>query len=180
MAPLLYGQEGAVGLYPVEACYYAIEVKSKATTPEIRKAITVAKSVCDLTYVPEFCVDSLPRERAIPVLFALDSTTRSWEVDRDRWRNEQGDSRYSIAAILPGQAPQRFEIPPLRIACVIGRGYGYFNRQSQWSWLPAGDDRREVLGLMAGIANSLPQLAAGRFGLPFGHYFTGGDAPPVQ
>ncbi|MCW2993984.1 MAG: hypothetical protein JWQ18_1479 [Conexibacter sp.] len=173
MAPLVYGSLGEVGLFPVEACYYAIEIKSKSTPAEVRKTILGARSICDLEYVPEFCINGIPRERVVPVLLALDTTARTWETERDRWIADQHDVRYPIALTSPNGRVTRFDVPPLRVACVVGRGYGYFNMDGQWAWLPAEPDRREVLGLMAGIANSIPSFASGRLGLPFGHYFTG-------
>jgi hypothetical protein len=156
MPPLLYGVED-VGLYPVEACLYAIEVKSKATAESVRDAIRNAASVGALEYAPEFSRDGVPIDRVIAALFAFGSTTRSGGNERDRLVESQSSQWFPIAT---DDGPVR--VRPIRVACVVSRGYGYFEDRS-FGWLDSPGDNDEVLWCIAGIANSLPVLMKQRF-----------------
>lgn len=165
LPPLLYGLED-VGLYPVEACLYAIEVKSRATAESVRESVRNAASVGALEYLPEFSRGGFPFERVIAVLFAFGSSVKSGPRERDRLVESQSEQRFPIAT-----EQGLINVPPVRVACVVSRGYGYFVDQS-FGWIDATGDNKEVLWCIAGIANSLPGLMKQRaaFQLPFGRY----------
>lgn len=175
MPPLLFATDESVGLYPVEACVYAVEIKTKATAKDVRHAIEVGSSVGGLQYVPEYCRDGVPLSRVFTVLFAFGSTTRSSETEAERWRNSQhGKERAGVVQQIDAAGTWQIHmLPPLMIACVVGRGYGYYDPSKgsgSFGWLYESPYAGyEVLSCMAGVSNTL--LKRGQVpALPFGRY----------
>jgi hypothetical protein len=174
MPPLVYGVEGSIGFYPVDACLYAIEVKSKVTANELRKATATAVSIADLRYVPESSAGGIPTRRVTTVLMGLDSTSRSGSRERDRWIESQRGIRHPVLRPDGSGGRRSVAVPPLHVMCVVGRGYGFFDVERQsFGWLDADEQDREVLSCMAGISNTV--LIQPEVGLPFGHYFIATD-----
>jgi hypothetical protein len=163
---------------PIEACLYAIEVKAKATARDVRHAIDVGQSVGALRYVPEHCLGEDPRSHVITLLFAFDSTMKTPEREHERWRRLQLDRpRTRVARVVDNAGNWVAHLlPPLFVACVVGRGYGYYDAlhgEGSFGWLSdMPSPNYEVLNCMAGIGNTL-LAATHRPGLPFGRYFVG-------
>src|SRR5690242_1590665 len=65
MPALLFSPASRLGAFPVEACIYAIEVKTTSTAAELRKTASNARCVSALTYIPEWQPFGFPVERAI-------------------------------------------------------------------------------------------------------------------
>jgi hypothetical protein len=178
MPPLLFALDEPLGLYPIEACLYAIEVKTKATARDVRHAMDVGESVGALTYVPEHCLGDDPLSHVTTLLFSFDSTLKTPEREHERWRKLQLDRpRTRVARVADAAGNWVVHLlPPLLAACVVGRGYGYYDPlrgEGSFGWLsdmPHPND--EVLSCMAGISNTLLG-ATHRPGLPFGRYFLG-------
>jgi len=171
MPPLVYGVEGAVGLYPVEACIYAIEVKSKVTASASRHATEVGRSVGALAYAPEWCQGGIPRARVATALFAFDSTIATPERERERWIKNQARPHYQITRQSPTGQWQAFDIPPLHIICVARRGYGYFAHDTQsYMWSDGDPEHDEILCWLGGVSNTVLNRTAPP-AIPFGHYF---------
>jgi len=179
MPPLAYGTADSSGLYPVEACIYAIEVKSVASQEEITDAVKKAASVDRLVYVPQLRVAGVPRVRVHNGLFAFQSNMTTDPInERDRWISS---TDACVAPIALENEPNSFiELPALRIVCIAGRGYGYYvSDLRSFGWASATGEFDEILFFIAGVANTLAQDRITR-SAPFGHYLLPGTAPPDQ
>jgi hypothetical protein len=173
MPPLAYGLERDVGLFPVEACVYAVEVKTRATARAVREAMSVARSVCALRYAPEWCHDGVPVGRVATSLYAFGSTARSSEAELQRWLREQGEHDCLLARNVNGTWVQ-LPAPALHVMCIVGSGYGYFEPAlAEYRWATADSDRAEILSWLGGISNTLLGRTAVP-AIPFGHYFLQG------
>lgn len=176
MPPLLFSLDEPLGIYPVEACVYAIEVKTRATARDVRHAIEVGESIGALEYVEEHCLGGDPVSRVTTLLFALSSTMATSKKEGDRWRSLQLSRPRTRQARVVDQAGNWIVhlLPPLLGACVVGRGYGYYDTlrgSGSFGWLEeAPYPYYEVLACMAGISNTILGQAH-RVGLPFGRYF---------
>ena len=112
LPPLVF--EHGFGIYPVEACIYAIEVKSQINSTEIRCTIEKFKSLRSLYYLPPVVnVGYEATPRVIPVLFAFGSDLSSGgkdELQRYRELDPEADSN-----------------PIVPVISVARRGYWWFN-----------------------------------------------------
>lgn len=157
---------GVEGIFPVEACAYSIEVKSRSTATEIRDAIEKARRLRALQYCAgHFDKDgnavSQPFTPVIPAYFAFDSDlTREGKSEFQRYMESD---------------PNWHDDPVVRALCVARRGYWWFDGW-EWRHLPASDDGDEVVAFLAGVINTVPKAIASRGRPPLGHYLIG-DRP---
>ncbi len=161
LPPLLI--ESGFGVYPAEACIYAIEVKSKLTARELSTTIEKSRRLRDIDYLPvalDFAYQPLggPSPPVISMLFAYDTDlTTKEELERCRELDEEADTN-----------------PAVRVFCVAGHGYWWFKpNEPQEKWikhLPT-DDHEEVIELIGGIANTIPDLIVQKGRPRFGEYF---------
>jgi hypothetical protein len=162
LPPLLF--ETNFGIYPVEACIYAIEVKSKLTASELQSTIEKFKRLRELIYLPPFR-DNLYKPvggtvpPVIPLLFAFSSDlSASGKDELERYRSlDQEADTYPIVPVF----------------CVAGRGYWWFKPNEpaeKWiKYLPT-EDNEEVVELIGGIANTIPDRVAAKGHPRFGEY----------
>jgi hypothetical protein len=142
----------------------------------LRHAIAVGESVGALSYVPEHCLGEVPQSRVTTLLFGFGSTTKSTRREHDRWREFQlARPRTELAQVTDSAGNWMiYLLPPLLAACVVGRGYGFYDASrgdGSFGWLHETPYANyEVLACMAGISNTLLG-APHRPGLPFGRYF---------
>ncbi len=161
LPPAVYNQ--SEGFFPVESCLYTIEVKSKLTVGEVRKAIQNAQSCFDLDHLPTRLINggtviNAVTPRAINIIFAFDTDLALGSSDMTRYLNQEN-------AIVNGR-------PAIQAMCVVGRGY-WAADQSQtngWGFLKADGTHNEIMRLLTGIANTLPQIIAHKGKPVFGHY----------
>ena len=162
LPPLLF--ETGFGLYPAEACIYAIEVKSKLTRQELRTTFDKFNRLKTLIYLPPGMDDRYQpyhwnTPRVIPLLFAFSTDlTDSGKDELERYReiDESAD-----------------ESPAIPIICVAGRGYWWFKPNEpaeKWIKHPATEDFDEVIDLIGGIANTIPDQIALKGRPRFGMY----------
>jgi hypothetical protein len=174
MPALLYGTGGSLGLYPVEACIYAIEVKTTSTAQALRKTAEVARSVSELKYLAEYCPHGFPIERVISSYFAFGSEPETTSANRElkRWQRVLTHFDLVRGQLSNGQI-RTLAYPPIRVVAVAGQGYGYYDPTigaGSYGWNPATPNRDELLAFLIGIANTLGKMAGTRRGLPFGRY----------
>jgi hypothetical protein len=157
----------AAGIFPIEACIYAIEVKSMLSATEITDAVEKGRALATLDCV--FFNQLGPiSSRPITALFAFSSDLRS-----------DGDAEFErFYKIVDGAGKDRFGVPYVRVLCVVGKGYWYWI-QDGWFRLGASGPLDEVVGLTAGLLNSVRSEKLRRYGLPFGHYLLT-DTPVVR
>jgi hypothetical protein len=186
LPPLLYGAAGEPGVFPVEACIYAIQVKSTSSAQNLDGAVEQGRSLGGLTYLREACGPTgNPLNRVIPVYFAFWTdlaapTSEQEEVPEiTRWRNRHshGDVQYEDAWIDGRWLLRPF--PPMRVLCVVGQGYGYYDGHHYSTW-KADEHHSEIVAFVTGIANTLLGFATRRLALPFGFYLGGPTQAEAQ
>jgi hypothetical protein len=164
LPPILFSERALDGLFPIEACVYAIEVKSKMTSDTWRKASANAASINRLTYLPTAAGPPRP-VGVVPMLFAFKSnlsSSPSKDAERTRWRK------------LVSTTTQQFEqgmlpVPAVRVVCIAGQGYGVWWPWQEYDWTRATVQHAEIINWFIGMANTLYQ-AVGRPPSNFGHY----------
>ena len=157
LPPMLFSDSALTGLFPVEACVYAVEVKSQATAGAWRDSVTKAKLLAGLAYLPDIYGNERPR--AIPMLFAFATNLRSGATaqgELTRWKSATPTSAPDVA-------------PPLGVVCVAGQGYGVWFPHKPYDWMNAPGDNSEIVQWMIGVSNTLYE-AVGRSPSQFGHY----------
>jgi len=152
LPPYLFSDQ--TGIFPVESCEYAIEVKSCLTAVELRSSISKAKNIRNLR--PLRINFPKPNQIPVPILFAYSSDLKSNPIEEfERYKRE--DLNYLTD-------------PAIRALCVVGRGYWTYNQNSQtadkWLYFKADEEHYEVLSLLGGIMNTLLMP----FGPNFGYY----------
>jgi hypothetical protein len=182
---LLYGEAEALGVFPVEACRYALQVKSTSSKRALGEALKQGRSLARLVYLREACGPlGNPIGRVIPGYFAfrsdlaMPSTGAIPEVAR--WRAEHDESDLQHEDVRVGADWRPVPYPPLRVLCVVGQGYGFYSG-SHYTAVAADSAYGEVAAFVIGIANSLLRPRTARHGLPFGYYLGGlsqADAEP--
>jgi hypothetical protein len=154
--------ESGFGVYPAEACVYAIEVKSRLTAHELSTTIEKFRQLRDLEYLPgaldrAYRPIADPSPPTIPMLFAYDTdlTTKD-ELERYRELDEEADTT-----------------PAVPVFCVAGRGYWWFKPNEpaeKWIKHLPTPDHLEVLELIGGIANTIPKQVVAKGRPRFGEY----------
>ena len=151
LPPLLFAETS--GVYPVESCFFTIEVKSKLTNEELSKSIENAKSIIELEYLSNY--EGTIKRHPSRTLFSYDSDLKE-KSELERYRNFD---------------PNWDTNPTYDCICVIGKGcYGFtkdkHSGKNAWLWFKPNDSYYEVLGLLAGIINKM----AGNFAPRYGYY----------
>jgi Domain of unknown function (DUF6602) len=179
MPPLLYGQSGDLGVFPVEACIYAIQVKSTSTAGNLDQVIEQGRSLGDLTYLREACgPNGHPINRVMPLYFAFKSDLGNPTADQDdapeitRWVGRHNPADFQFEDVRDDDAWIALPFPPIRILCVVGQGYGFYNGR-HYSTYKSDGAAGEVVALITGIANTLLGFGTRRLSLPFGYYLAG-------
>jgi hypothetical protein len=134
--PLMFSPD--LGVFPIESCYYAIEVKTTLTAEALRQAIDIARSVGQLR--SSSAPGCAPPPTPIRALFA-------WKTDLTG-RFESEIDRYARSDDLA------LENPAVNVICIPDRGYYWFDG-AVWVMRKATPDRAEVADFCAGIANSI-------------------------
>jgi uncharacterized protein DUF6602 len=150
------------GVYPAEACIYAIEVKSRLTAEQLRDAINKQRQLQQLRYLPSalnqvYQPIGNASPPVIPALFAFGSDLiDKGELDRYRELDPEADTR-----------------PAIPVLCVAGRGYWWYKPNEpaeKWiNHLPT-DDNEEVIDFLGGVANTIPDQIFLKGRPRFGHY----------
>lgn len=142
------------GFFPSEASFYAIEVKSRLTSEELRDTVNKAQTIKRLQYTSgKYTVDDMAISHniiaLIPVLFAFSSDLSAdgtTEIERYMRIDQEAKKSPSLAAI-----------------CVVGSGYWYFNaNRTEWIYYPPSEDYEEVIRFISGILNTLPKTLLSR------------------
>jgi len=154
---------GVEGIFPVEACAYSIEVKSRSTATEIQDAIKKARGLRTLRYLTGFLdqngkPEARPFTPVIPVYFAFDSDLAP-------------DGKSEMQRYMEHD-PNWHDDPLIRAICIARRGYWWFDG---WEWihLPANENGDEVVDFLGGVANTAPAAITSRGQPRFGHYLIG-------
>lgn len=144
--PILISPE--LGFFPVESVKYAIEVKSKVTSSNLKDCIENFKSIQNLKSYPKSMEHPLP----VTVLFGFDSDINSSDLTR--------------------LSKNIYKNSPLTTVCILGKGYWLFDQKNQNFF---GKDTRksekkfsEFCNFITGLMNTLSQEE-----LTFRHFYPG-------
>lgn len=131
------------GVFPVEACFYAIEVKSQATMEGIQDAVEKGQEILKLDYAGRTEKDRLMNMSiVVPAFFAFGSNLINTGMSE-----LQRYAKYD---------PEWKEKPILKAICVVGRGYWYHNLEDKtWLFHPPTPTHDEVIDLVSGVVNTL-------------------------
>jgi hypothetical protein len=147
------------GVFPYDGVLARVEVKSRLTRPELRKAAAAARDVVDM----KFCRGYAPHlswPRPISTIFAFDSDLLG-PVDDELAR------LISVSQELPACD----DIPsPITALCVVGRGcwlYGGEEHATAGNWLKAKlvAPHDEILFFVGAISNSCYSIHMKRAGI---------------
>lgn len=141
LPPIMYSERD--GIFPIEACFYAIEVKSKATASEIQDAIKKGKKILSLNY-PKPSGEPKNLSVVLPVFFAFGSDLLDFGLS-ELERYAKYDPEWEIDPIL-------------RVICIIGKGYWYYNyNYKRWVSYPSTTMHDEVIAFISGVVNTLAE-----------------------
>jgi hypothetical protein len=184
LPPIMYGRD--LGVFPVEACLYAVQVKSRSTATHLKQVVAQGRSLAGLTYLREACgPNGNPIQRVMPAYFAFSTDLKAPDPNADeppeitRWRAQHCQDDLQLEDGLINGVWQQAPFPPLRVLCVAGQGYGYYTGQ-HYAHFKAGTAHQEILAFITGIANTLLRFSARRLPLPFGYYLGGPSQPEVE
>lgn len=147
LPPLIYGH--MTGVFPVEACIYAIEIKSKLTAGELKDSLEKVRRLRTLRYLYSFYPLNFAQpvgphsSVVIPALFAFDSDL---DVGSEVARYRRYDREADKSPLLP-------------IICIPGRGYWYFSAAGpspRWLFHFPTPDYDEVIDFIGGLTNTIP------------------------
>lgn len=156
LPPVLYSDRD--GIFPVESCYYAIEVKSQLTAANIRDALEKGRALLQLNWTGKQPTDFPNRAPVVLVLVAFDSDLAESSSEIERY------TQYD---------PTWDRDPVIKALCVVGRGYWY-HKQSDNGWVGCGPttEHDEVIDLVSGIVNTILKSPPSQRAALLGHYLS--------
>lgn len=162
LPPLLF--DAGFGVYPAEACIYAIEVKSVLSANQLKDAIEKHRLLKQLQYLPSALNNIYqpigpPSPAVIPVLFAFGSDLAP-DGKGELARYRELDPEADINPVIP-------------VLCVAGRGYWWYKPNEpaeKWiNHLPT-EDNEEVVDFLGGVASTIPDSVVLKGRPRLGHY----------
>lgn len=127
------------GIFPIESCLMTIEIKSKLTAGELKKADKSARHVAKFRHAPPVGENQHPEreiEHVIPFLLAFET---------DLVENKKSEVQRYLDSI--GN-----EHPAIHGLCVIGRGY-WFQSIDGWVEGTLPVNHGELVGMMSDVIN---------------------------
>jgi len=165
LPPYVYGHN--IGVYPIESCIYAIEVKSTLTAQEIKNSILKISQLRNLKHLYSFYPLNFvqpygpPCTTTIPILFAFSSDlspTGKSEIERYRENDTVANSN-----------------PSFPVICVAGRGYWRFENKIQnpsWLFHQPTAENDEIIDFISGVSNTIPEQVWMRGHPRYGNYIS--------
>lgn len=137
LPPIMFGE--STGLYPLESCYYSIEVKTTSTAKDIKSTIVKFNKLKELKPLN-------PNHRPITAYIAL-STDLTSMTELERYK------KYD---------PNFYTNPAINVIVVVGQGYWYYQserlangkRYGYWNFAEPADNY-ELGYLIGGVINTL-------------------------
>lgn len=151
LPPVLYSERD--GLFPLEACFYAIEIKSVVTAQEVADTIEKMDRLRAMKYIAgEYDEHGNASDHrvhtVVPTLFGFDSDLPAHKTEWGRYTERDENWRTD---------------PALRAICVIGKGYWRFaGAERGWLFHEPTQRSDEVIDFLSGVANTLPDALVSR------------------
>jgi len=143
--------EETKGIFPTESVLFTIEIKSRLTTSELKKAHYNARKLQTMPYLSGE-IDEMGKPVPGPVR-GLVSTLLAFDSDLAFGKTSE-IVRYDR---IRGEDPA-----PLRALCVVGRGCWIRSHDEQWIAWAQDEPAEEIIGLIVSIMNSYRSIAASR------------------
>lgn len=156
LPPILIDEK--IGIFPVEAVLYNIEVKTTLNATELSSAHEAAKKLDKFGYLPGLENESgkeinHPVEKLRSVVLALGSDLSGTNLtEAQRYKNLYGEEPAYVRAI-----------------CIAGREYCYDNGE-YWVGSQGGDEYDEILAFLAGVTNTYKKVSRSRHSPLLGNY----------
>lgn len=139
-----------VGIFPIECCGFAFEIKTKSNATEIQNTVENFKKLKDMQIMMPFSdIESIYCVRPIRVYLALD-TDLNKESEFERYK------KYD---------PEYNEDPIIELICVIGKGIWFASKAPPWSdnkikwtFYPSQGNNEELLLLLGAVINQILSL----------------------
>lgn len=156
--------ESGFGVYPAEACIYAIEIKSRLTADQWKDIVAKHQQLKKLHYLPAALNNiyqpiAPPAPRVIPAMFAFSSDLAPGGKDElDRYREIDPDADTN---------------PAVPVFCIAGRGYYWYKPNEpaeKWIKHLPSQDYEEVIEFIGGVANTIPDQIVAKGRPRFGEY----------
>lgn len=146
LPPILF--EEGLGLFPVDATLFAVEIKSRLSAHELRRAIAIARSIRNLAYGSgKYKGQSRVAFPVRAALFAFETDLQgTGKTELDRYRDID---------------PNADVDPMVEMICVVGKGFWCFHRTEEgglWATHEPTPDFDEVIDFMALITLGIPEL----------------------
>jgi hypothetical protein len=133
------------GLFPTDACFYAIEVKSMVTADSIQDAIAKAEHLRQARYIPWAYEHDVGTPHPItPIIPAFFAFTTDLKRKSELKRYRENDPNFEAD-------------PRIRAICVVGKGYWWFRSyDNKWVFHSPTSDHDEVIDFLSGVINTIP------------------------
>jgi hypothetical protein len=163
LPPILF--EECTGLFPIESVLYVIEIKSKLDAGELSDSHDAAMNFLTLDLAPgRYDPKGIPVHhlvtKPIYAIFAFGTDL-------------SGDGKTEVERytelLARDQRAQPADGPPIRVICVVDRGYWYWLTDHWETWKPSYE-LEEVLGFVSGVMNTYKSVAATRLDPRLGRY----------
>lgn len=166
--PIMWSERD--GIFPIEACRYAIEVKSRLTSKAIKDTIENAKRLLNLKERRRSMGGNLLPTSLPIALFAFDSDVEGMSKEISRYMRYDSNSEKN---------------PLVNVICIAKNGYAAFNIITSDGWVGdnSEEDQRHIIGFIMGIVNTLLIWPTNQYDLALGPYLGDieiGDNKEVQ
>jgi hypothetical protein len=148
LPPFLFSEKN--GLFPIESCLYAVEIKTISNSEELKTTIDKFKKLQELIILP----GSFGGINKVYFAYGSDLSEKS-ELERYKELD-----------------PNFYENPAIDVICVIGKGYWYHYKNfdnntrklksSGWKFIKPTADNYEVICFIGGTINTISDMP--RFG----------------
>jgi Domain of unknown function (DUF6602) len=145
------------GMFPIEACMYAIEVKSKLTSTTLKDTLKKAKILLNLKERRR-SMRGLAIKTTIPVtLFAFDSDVNGMSKEMDRYFRYDSNGETN---------------PLVNVICIAKNGYAAFGplTGNEWCGDNSEEDQRHIISFIMGVVNTLLFMPSNHNDLAIGPY----------
>ena len=152
LPPLMYTDD--FGLFPVESCLYAIEVKSTMTAAAVKDAIMKAREVAALNFTAaEYDERFKPK---VPITGGLTFACFAFTSDL------KDGSKTELERYMEHDPNSNIQ-PSIPVFCILQKGYWWFYPlEGKWIHLPPTENYDEVIDFLGGIVNSIHDLVVSR------------------
>jgi len=145
LSPILFSEKS--GLFPLDSCGFAFEVKTISTANEIRTTISKFEKLRDMETLTRYSEQPWEFDlKPIRVYFALSTDLKS-EDEFERYKRL--DKEY-------------LENPTIQVICVVGKGVWFYHKGEEfepfWEFYTSDGNHKELIMLLGTIVRQLVSI----------------------